>query len=65
MPLHDHALPVCPACQTPAGQPTGARADLVDLACVLAEDGVPPEVILEDARAGIAEAVRRHSRSGR
>lgn len=45
--------------------PTGARVDLVDLARILAEDGVPAEVILEDARAGIAEAVRRRARSGR
>jgi hypothetical protein len=49
----------------PYPPPTGARADLVDLARILAEDGVPAEVILDDARAGIAEAVRRRSRSGR
>lgn len=62
MPLHDHTAPVCPACRA---LPTGARADLVDLARMLAEDGVPPDVILADAREGIEEAVRRHARSGR
>lgn len=50
---------------TPVPPPTGARVDLIELARMLAEDGVPADVILDDARAGIAEAVRRHSRSGR
>lgn len=43
----------------------GLGVELAECARLLAEDGVPPDVILEVARDGIADAVARHARSGR
>lgn len=42
-----------------------ARCELTRLAHLLADAGVLPEVILDDAREGIEAAIRRHARSGR
>lgn len=44
---------------------TARRADLIALAAELAEAGVPATVLHADLGDGIAQAVRRHERSGR
>lgn len=41
------------------------RRELRALAWALAAVGVPADVVLDTARAGIADAVTAHSRSGR
>jgi hypothetical protein len=41
------------------------RGEVRRLARALAEAGVPGEVILDDVRAGVAEAAAAHARSGR
>lgn len=41
------------------------RTELRQAARALAEAGVPADAVLDVARAGIADAVTRHARSGR
>lgn len=53
-----------PLAQVPA-RLRGTAVDLAEAAGLLAEAGLPPDLIVGVARAGIADAVARRARSGR